>query len=114
MDETEGLRADAVPRGSQATRRTLATEASSILGKDTAMGTSDEPKRHIKYKQYAITATSYSKAGAWIPRAEVDDSRGAAVGVQSVTWKGAHTFPTRDLADQRAFAMGKRWVDERG
>lgn len=66
------------------------------------------------YKNYAIVATSYSKSGAWIPRAEVDDSHGGGIGMHSVTWKGTHTFATRQLADQRAFAMGRRWVDERG
>lgn len=83
-------------------------------GKDTAMGSANGTGRSVVYKHYAITATSYSKAGAWIPQAEVDDSRGNGTGVQSVTWKGTHTFPTRQLADQRAFAMGKRWIDERG
>ncbi len=78
------------------------------------MGTSDALERRTLYKNYAIVATSYNKAGGWIPRAEVDDSREAGTGVQSVTWKGAHTFSTRQLADERAFAMGKRWVDERG
>jgi hypothetical protein len=77
------------------------------------MGSSGEPERHIAYKLYAITATSYSKAGTWIPRAEMDERRGAGSGVQSVTWKGVHTFPTRELADQRALAMGRQWVDER-
>ena len=87
---------------------------SSNIGKDTAMGTADVAERRILYKNYAITATSYGKAEGWIPRAEVDDSHGGGTGVYSVTWKGTHTFPTRHLADQRAFAMAKRWVDERG
>jgi hypothetical protein len=50
-----------------------------------------------------------------IPRiGEVDDGRGGGTRVQSVTWKGPDTFPMCELADERAFAKGKRWVDERG
>ncbi len=77
------------------------------------MGTSDALERRTVYNSHAIVATSYQEAGGWIPRAEVDDSRGTGAGAQSLTWKGAHTFPTREAADQRAFAMGKRWVDDR-
>jgi hypothetical protein len=78
------------------------------------MGTSDTLERRTLYKSYVIVATSYNKAGGWIPRGEVDDSRRSGTGVQSVTWKGAQMFPTRQLADERALAMGRQWVDERG
>ncbi len=78
------------------------------------MGTSDTLERRTLYKNYVIVATSYNKAGGWIPRGEVDDSRRSGTGVQSVTWKGLQTFPTRQLADERALAMGRQWVDERG
>ncbi len=77
------------------------------------MGTVDTAQRHILYRQYTITATSFSKAGGWVPQAEVNEGKGGGTEAQSLTWKGAHTFPTRQLADQRAFAMGKRWVDDR-
>ena len=78
------------------------------------MGTTNAVERHILYRQYTITATSFAAAGGWVPRAEVNDGRGTGTEAQSLTWKGAHTFPTRQVADQRAFAMGRRWVDERG
>ena len=78
------------------------------------MGTSDALERRTLYKNYAIVATSYTQAGGWIPRAEVDDSRGAGTGAQSLAWKGTHSFPTRQLADERALQMGRRWVDDRG
>ena len=77
------------------------------------MGTVDAAERCILYKQSRITATSFSKAGAWVPQAEINEGNGGGAEAQSLTWKGAHTFPTRQLADQRAFAMGKRWVDDR-
>lgn len=77
------------------------------------MATSDALERRTVYKDHAIVATSHTQAGGWIPRAEVDGSRGAGTGEQPLTRKGAHTFPARQLADERAFAMGKGWVDER-
>lgn len=78
------------------------------------MGTADAAERHILHRQYTITATSFAKTGGWVPQAEVSDGRGAGTQAHSLTWKGPHAFPTRQLADQRAFAMGRRWVDERG
>ena len=78
------------------------------------MGTADAAERHILYKQYAITAKSYLKNGRWVPHAEVNDAREAGAEVQTVAWKGTHTFPTQQLADERTFAIGRRWVDERG
>ncbi len=78
------------------------------------MGTADAAERHIVYKQYAITATSFPQAGGWVPQTEVNDGRGTGAEVQSLAWKGSHTFPTRQLADERAFAMGRRWADDRG
>ncbi len=77
------------------------------------MGAVDAAERCILYRQYRITATSFPKTGAWVPQAEVNEGNGGGMEAQSLTWKGAHTFPTRQLADQRAFAMGKRWVDDR-
>jgi hypothetical protein len=78
------------------------------------MRAADALQRHIPYGQYTITATSFANAGGWVPQAEVNDGRGGGTEAHSLAWKGLHTFPTRQLADQRAFAMGKRWVDERG
>jgi hypothetical protein len=78
------------------------------------MGTADATERHLRYRHYTITATSFAKAGGWVPQAEINDGREAGTEARALAWKGAHTFPTRQLADQRAFAMGKRWVDERG
>jgi len=78
------------------------------------MGTADAAERHILYKQYAITAKSYAKNGRWVPHAEVNDGRGEGTEAHTVGWRGTHTFATRQLADERAFAMGKRWVDDRG
>ena len=78
------------------------------------MRTTSAAERHILYKQFAITATSFRRAGGWVPQAEVNDGRGAGTEAHTLDWKGAHTFPTCGLADARAFAMGKRWVDERG
>lgn len=77
------------------------------------MGKDDGTDRCILYKQYAITATSFARAGGWVPQAEVIDGRGTGPESQLLAWKGPHTFPTRHLADQRAFALGRRWVDER-
>lgn len=71
-------------------------------------------ERHIQYKQYAIMATSFRRAGGWVPQAEVNDGRGAGREAHTLEWKGAHTFATRQLADQRALALAKRWVDDRG
>ena len=78
------------------------------------MGTASAAGQHILYKQYAIAATSFRRAGGWVPQAEVKDGQGAGTEVHALEWKGPHTFPTRQLADQRALAMAKRWVDERG
>jgi hypothetical protein len=78
-----------------------------------AMGTAATAERRIVYKQYAITATSFPRAGGWVPQAEVNDGRGAEAEAHSLTWKGVHIFATRHLADQQAFALGKRWADER-
>jgi hypothetical protein len=78
------------------------------------MGPADMTDRRILYKQYAITATSFPKAEGWVPQAEVNDGRGPGGEVQSLAWKGSHTFSTRQLADLRAIALGKRWVDDRG
>ena len=78
------------------------------------MGTTDAAERHFRYKQYAITARSFRRAGGWVPQAEVDDGRGVGTEAHTLEWKGAHTFPTRQLADERALALAKRWVDERG
>ena len=77
------------------------------------METVDQTDRRIPYKQYTITATSFPKAGGWVPQAMVNDGRGTEAEMQSLAWKGSHLFPTRHLADQRAFALGKRWVDDR-
>jgi hypothetical protein len=77
------------------------------------MGLVDQTERRILYRQYAITATSFAKAGGWVPQAEVHDGRGIGGEMQSLAWKGSHTFPTRQLADQRAFALGRRWADDR-
>ncbi len=83
------------------------------MGKDTVMGTVDAAERCILYTRYTITAPSFAKAGGWVPQGEVNERKGGGREAQSLTWKGAHTLPTRQLADQRAFAMGKRWVDDR-
>ena len=77
------------------------------------MGTADAAEHHILYKQYAITAKSYPTKGRWVPHAEVNAVQGVGTEMHTVEWKGTHTFPTRQLADERAFSMGKRWVDER-
>lgn len=77
------------------------------------MGMVDQTERRILYKQCAITATSFPKAGGWVPQAVVNDGRGTEAEMQSLAWKGSHTFPTRRLADERALALGKRWVDDR-
>ena len=78
------------------------------------METAKAAEQHILYKRYALTATSFRRAGGWVPQAEVNDGRGAGTEVHTLEWKGVHTYPTRQLADQRALAMAKRWVDERG
>jgi hypothetical protein len=78
------------------------------------MGTPNAAERHILYKQYGITATSFRRVGGWVPQAEVNDGREAGMEVHTLEWKGAHTFPTRQIADQRALALAKHWVDERG
>lgn len=82
-------------------------------GEDTAMGTVDGIGWCIVYNRSAITPTSSCKAGTWVGR-EKDDGRGGGAGVRSVTWKGTQTLPGRQFADQRAFAVGTRCIDERG
>lgn len=68
----------------------------------------------ITYENYLIWLRSYElKSGGWVPRALVVIPSDEGNGEQELLEPGASTVATREEADEQAFALGKRWIDER-
>jgi len=72
----------------------------------------DETK--IPYANYLIWLRSYElKARGWVPHALVIVPSEEGNGEQETLAPGSSPVTTREEADAQAFAMGKRWIDER-
>jgi hypothetical protein len=68
----------------------------------------------MTYKNYLIWLRSYElKAGGWVSRALVIVPSEEGNGEHELLEPGASVVSTREEADEQAFVMGKRWVDER-
>ena len=74
----------------------------------------DRDETKIPYENYLIWLCSYElKSGGWVPRALVIVPSAEGNGEQELLAPGSSPVATREEADTQAFAMGKRWVDER-
>jgi len=68
----------------------------------------------IGYKDYVIWIQSYElKSGGWVPKALVVIPEAEGNGQPELVAPGETTVALREDADKQAFAMAKRWVDER-
>src|SRR5437667_4910756 len=74
----------------------------------------DRDESKITYENYLIWLRSYElKSGGWVPRALVVVPSEEGNGEQELIEPGASTVSTREDADIQAFAIAKRWIDER-
>ena len=74
----------------------------------------EQNESKITYENYLIWLRSYElKSGGWVPRALVVVPSEEGNGEQELIEPGASTVSTREDADIQAFAIAKRWIDER-
>jgi len=68
----------------------------------------------MMYRDCVIWLRSYElKAGGWVARALVIVPSAEGNGEQELLEPVASPVSTREEADERAFAMGRQWIDER-
>ena len=68
----------------------------------------------IEYQGYVLWLQSYErKAGGWVPKTLVVIPEAEGNGQQELQYPAEGTLATREDADTQAFAMARRWVDER-
>ena len=74
----------------------------------------DQNESKFTYENYLIWLHSYElKSGGWVPRALVVIPSEEGNGEQELIEPGASIVATREDADTQAFAIAKRWIDER-